>query len=180
MVGARCSYRLQRNCARILGAPEKWPRKRPIRILNGCGRAMRLLWRSSRQRSSAAEVVVREAGGAMPPDDALLGPINSSKTVAEVAVSRERREPNQVAVLKQQLEQFQEEFPMQEGGEGERETGARCRLDDALRTSRSKTQLLATLGHDLRQPLTVLMATLEMLEPDLLPIRLPEVRFEHF
>src|SRR5260221_8399103 len=179
MVGARCSYRLQRNCARILGGPEKWPRKRPIRILNGCGRVTRLLWRSSRQRSSAAEVAVREAGGAMPPDDALLRPIDNSKTVAEVAVSRERREPNQVAVLKQQLEQLQAEFRLLEAGERERETRARRRLDDVLRTSRSKTQLLATLGHDLRQPLTVLMATLEAVEPDLLPARLPALQRAH-
>jgi signal transduction histidine kinase len=62
---------------------------------------------------------------------------------------------------------------MLEACERDRETRAHRRLDDALRSSRSKTQLVAALGHDLRQPLTVLMATLEVLEPDLPPVRSP-------
>jgi signal transduction histidine kinase len=131
------------------------------------------------EKIECSEVAVREAGGALPADDALLRPIDSSKTVTNAAVSRERREPNQVAVLKQQLEQLQAEFRMLEASERERETRSRRRLDDALRTSRSKTQLLAALGHDLRQPLTVLMATLEAVEPDLLPARLPALQRAH-
>jgi signal transduction histidine kinase len=55
--------------------------------------------------------------------------------------------------------------------EGEAE--ARRDLAAALTTSRSKTQLLAALGHDLRQPLTVIVATLDMVGPDLPPGRLP-------
>jgi signal transduction histidine kinase len=131
------------------------------------------------EKIERGEVAARQPGDAMPPDDDSLRPIDSTrpidgtKTVAEVAVPREPREPSQVAVLKQRLKHLQAAFRMLEASERERETRAHRRLDDALRTSRSKTQLLATLGHDLRQPLTVLMATLEVLEPDLLPTRLP-------
>jgi signal transduction histidine kinase len=131
------------------------------------------------EKIERCEVAAREPGDPMPPDDDLLRPIDSTrpidgtKTVAEVAVLRERREPNEVTLLKRRLEHLQAAFHMLEADERERETQAHRRLDDALRTSRSKTQLLAALGHDLRQPLTVLMATLEVLEPDLLPTRLP-------
>ncbi len=131
------------------------------------------------EKIERGEVAARQPGDAMPPDDDSLRPIDSTrpidgtKTVAEVAVLWERWEPNEVTLLKQRLKHLQATFHMLEASERERETRAHRRLDDALRTSRSKTQLLATLGHDLRQPLTVLMATLEVLEPDLLPTRLP-------
>jgi signal transduction histidine kinase len=131
------------------------------------------------EKIDRSEVAAHEADDTMPTDDDLLRPIDrvrpigGTKTVAEVAVLRERREPNEVTLLKQRLEHLQTAFRMLEASERERETRAHRRLDDALRTSRSKTQLLAALGHDLRQPLTVLMATLEVLEPDLLPTRLP-------
>jgi signal transduction histidine kinase len=117
---------------------------------------------------------VRALDGTMPPDDDLLRLVDSTKRVAEVAVLRERLEQNEV--LKQRQEHLQVAFRMPEASEREHETWAHRRLDDALRTSRSKTQLLAALGHDLRQPLTVLMATLEVLEPDLLPTRLPALQ----
>jgi signal transduction histidine kinase len=123
------------------------------------------------EKVERSEVAVCEADGTLPPDDDdLLQPIDGTMTVAEVAVPPE---PNEVSLLRQRLEHLQAGFRMLEESKRERETRADRRLDDALRTSRSKTQLLATLGHDLRQPLTVLMATLEVLEPDLLPTRLP-------
>jgi signal transduction histidine kinase len=125
------------------------------------------------EKVERSEGAVREADDTMPACDGSPRLNDSSKPVAEVAVLRERREPNEVTLLKQRLEHLQTAFRMLEASERERETQAHRRLDDALRTSRSKTQLLAALGHDLRQPLTVLMATLEVLEPDLLPTRLP-------
>ena len=125
------------------------------------------------EKVERSEGAVREADDTMPACDGSPRLNDSSKTVAEVAVLRERREPNEVTLLKQRLEHLQTAFRMLEASERERETQAHRRLDDALRTSRSKTQLLAALGHDLRQPLTVLMATLEVLEPDLLPTQLP-------
>ncbi len=125
------------------------------------------------EKIDRSELGLHKADGMMPPNDDLLRLIDTSKTLAEVAVLRERREPNEVTLLKRRLEHLQAAFRMLEASERERETRAARRLDDALRTSRSKTQLLAALGHDLRQPLTVLMATLEVLEPDLLPTRLP-------
>jgi signal transduction histidine kinase len=125
------------------------------------------------EKVERSEGAVREADDTMPACDGSPRLNDRSKTVAGVAVLRERREPNEVTLLKQRLEHLQTAFRMLEASERERETQAHRRLDDALRTSRSKTQLLAALGHDLRQPLTVLMATLEVLEPDLLPTRLP-------
>jgi signal transduction histidine kinase len=130
------------------------------------------------EKIERGEGAAHKAGDTMPADEDLLRPIDrvrpsSTKTMAEGAVLRERREPNEVTLLKQRLQHLQTAFRMLEASERERETQAHRRLDDALRTNRSKTQLLATLGHDLRQPLTVLMATLEVLEPDLLPTRLP-------
>jgi len=120
-----------------------------------------------------SEKPVREADGTMPRFEDLLRQIDSSKTVAEGAVSRKRLETNEVTLLKQRLEHLQAASRRLEASARERDKQSKRRLDDALRTSRSKTQLLAALGHDLRQPLTVLMATLEVLEPDLLPSRLP-------
>jgi len=125
------------------------------------------------EKVERSEGAVREADDTMPACDGSPRLNDRSKTMAEGAVLRERREPNEVTLLKQRLEHLQTAFRMLEASERERETQAHRRLDDALRTSRSKTQLLAALGHDLRQPLTVLMATLEVLEPDLLPTRLP-------
>ena len=125
------------------------------------------------EKVERSEGAVREADDTMPACDGSPRLNDRSKTMAEGAVLRERREPNEVTLLKQRLEHLQTAFRVLEASERERETRAHRRLDDALRTSRSKTQLLAALGHDLRQPLTVLMATLEVLEPDLLPTRLP-------
>jgi hypothetical protein len=98
------------------------------------------------QKIERREVAAREPDDPMPPDDDLLRPIDrvrpigSTKTVAGVAVLRERREPNEVTLLKQRLEHLQTAFRMLEASERERETQAHRRLDDALRTSRSKTQ----------------------------------------
>ena len=125
------------------------------------------------EEAERREEPVRELDGTMPPDEDLLRLFDSSNTVAEIAVSRERLETNEVTLLKQRLQDLRAAFRVLQASQRERVIQAHRRLDDALRTSRSKTQLLAALGHDLRQPLTVLMATLEMLEPDLLPTRLP-------
>ena len=129
------------------------------------------------ERIERSEAAAREADSTVPSDDDLrrlidgTRPIDSTKTVADAAALRERLEP--VTLLKRRLEHLQAAFRMLEPDERQRDTRAHRRLDDALQASRSKTQLLAALGHDLRQPLTVLMATLEVLEPDLLPTRLP-------
>jgi K+-sensing histidine kinase KdpD len=116
----------------------------------------------------------RELNGAMPPYEDLLRLIDTSKTAAAVAVVRERPGNKEVTLLKEQLRHLRAAFHMLEAIERERETRAHRLLDDAQRTSRAKTQLLAALGHDLRQPLTILVATLEMLEPHLLPTRLAD------
>ena len=100
------------------------------------------------EKIERSEVAAREPGDPMPPDDDLLRPIDGTKTVAEAAVLRERREPNEVSLLKQRLEHLQAAFRVLETSERERETRARRRLDQALRASRSKTRLLAALGHD--------------------------------
>jgi signal transduction histidine kinase len=123
------------------------------------------------EKIERGEGAAHKAGDTMPADDDFLRPMDSTKTVADAAALREQLEP--ATLLKQRLEHLQTAFRMLEADEREREMRAQRRLDDALQASRSKTQLLAALGHDLRQPLTVLMATLEVLEPDLGPTRLP-------
>jgi hypothetical protein len=51
------------------------------------------------EKIERGEVAVRQANGTMPPDD-LLQPIESTKTVGEVAVPQE---PNEVTLLKRRL-----------------------------------------------------------------------------
>ncbi len=105
----------------------------------------------------------------MPYED-LLRLVGDLKGAAEVAAAEQRLKSEEIALLKQRLQQLYADFHglrtsatrAQEG-----EAQARRDLDDALRISRSKTQLLAALGHDLRQPLTVIVAALEIFERDL-------------
>ena len=102
----------------------------------------------------------------------LLREVDDVKTVAEGAAPSERLESEDVSLLKQRLTSLQASF-LSARKHG---TEVQHRLDDALRTNRSKTELIAAFGHDLRQPLTVIQATLETLEGDLPPDRLPAVQ----
>ena len=77
-----------------------------------------------------------------------------------------------VSLLKQRLTALQAAFARAR----EHEYEVEHRLDEALRVNRSKTKLLAAVGHDLRQPLTVILATLEDLERHLPPDRLRAVQ----
>ena len=102
----------------------------------------------------------------------LLRKVDDAKNVAEGAVPGERLESEEVSLLKQRLTFLQAAFLSAR----EHETKVQYRLDDALRTNRSKTELIAAFAHDLRQPLTVIQATLESLEGDFPPDRLPAVQ----
>lgn len=102
----------------------------------------------------------------------LLRLVGELKAASEVAAAEQRLDTEEIALLKQQLEQLHAAFRRLQTSatraqEGEAE--ARRELDDALRISRSKTRLLAALGHDLRQPLTVILGALEAFERDLPP-----------
>ena len=92
----------------------------------------------------------------------LLRKVDDAKTAAEGAVQGEWPESEEVSVLKQRLTFLRAAFVSAR----EHEAKVQHRLDDALRTNRSKTELIAAFGHDLRQPLTVIQATLESLEWD--------------
>ena len=102
----------------------------------------------------------------------LLRKVDDTRTVAEGAVRSERLERKELSVLKQRLTSLQATVLSTR----EHETEVQHRLDDALRTNRSKTELIAAFGHDLRQPLTVIQATLETLEEDFPPGRLPTIK----
>jgi|HubBroStandDraft_4_1064222.scaffolds.fasta_scaffold247340_2 hypothetical protein len=56
------------------------------------------------ERIERSEAAAREADGPIPPDHDLRRPIDSTTTVADAAVLPERREPNEVSLLKQRLE----------------------------------------------------------------------------
>ena len=103
---------------------------------------------------------------------ALLGQLDDLNTGAGVTVARQPLETNDVSVLKQRLTALEAAFV----GAREHEHEVQHRLDDALRVNRSKTELIAAVGHDLRQPLTVILGTLEGLERDLPPDRLRAVQ----
>jgi signal transduction histidine kinase len=82
---------------------------------------------------------------------ALLKQVDDLKAGAKVTVVRESLKTNDVSVLKQRLTALQAAFVSAR----EREHKVQHCLDDALRANRSKTELIAAFGHDLRQPLTV-------------------------
>jgi signal transduction histidine kinase len=101
--------------------------------------------------------------------------IDDLKKTAEAAIVEEQLGARHLAHLQRRLKRLDKAFDKMEKSvevAQEGEDQARQHLADALRTSRAKTQLLATLGHDLRQPLTVIVGALEALEPDTVPSRL--------
>jgi two-component system, sensor histidine kinase len=111
----------------------------------------------------------------MPATDELLRRIDELKSAAEAVHAERRLDTEEIARLKQRLTSLDGALHSLEASTTraqESEAQARRSLTDALSTSRSKTQLLTALGHDLRQPLTVILATLEIIEPELPPNRL--------
>jgi signal transduction histidine kinase len=114
------------------------------------------------------------SGHAVPQFDELLRRIGDLKEAAEAAVAEQRLEAGEIAVLRQRLARLHAAFRRLEASTTRAQEGevrARSNLEDALRTSRAKTHLLAALGHDLRQPLTVIVGALETLETELPPNR---------
>jgi signal transduction histidine kinase len=93
----------------------------------------------------------------------VFGKVDDSKADANVTVARQPLETNEVSLLKERLTALLAAL----GSAHEHERNLQCSLDDALRVNRSRTELIAAFGHDLRQPLTVILAILEGLERDL-------------
>ena len=108
------------------------------------------------------------------PFDELLQRIDDLRKAAQIAIAEEKLEAKQVTLLQRQLKSITAAFQTSEARTAvalQREARAQRNLEDALRTSRGKTQLLAALGHDLRQPLTVIVSALEVLETEVQPNR---------
>jgi two-component system, sensor histidine kinase len=108
--------------------------------------------------------------GDVPTYDDLLRRIEELEADARRASGQRQLDAAEAAELRARLETAAAAFADLEAKEAHAQAGerqARGALGDALRGSRAKTQLLAAVGHDLRQPLMVIIGALEMLAPGL-------------